>query len=532
MSTQYPVKDMLLPRSFVYATNSETLVLQSSTAESRIRFVNSFSTTTNYSLATSNDIFRISKDANLIASFNYVQSKTVITMASGGKLQASVFEASAASAQKAFVLYDANQLSSNQFSGIGYATGRVQYQGASLNDVHAFQVARDAQSSAELVRIQSTASGTAQVGIGTTTIPQSVTLAVQGATQIQGSLTVTGALNFDRTGIVQLDPATQRIASTSLPQKVLFLNSNNQVDNAYLPQDYRFQFLRAQKSVGIGTRTPLQRFHVNGTSFFSERIGIGTSLPMATIHAVEKFAVIPALRLEHNYGGNILEAYANGSNIFTIYGNASIGIGTTLVRAGNIFQVQGNSDLVGNMSVSNITVHSTVNANTILLQDRQTNRVLMTQQNLLQADNSTSNTMVCDIPFIFNAGISTPSMYGVGATPYIYIRNTGLRVDGDVIMGSQLYAFSDARIKHNVERIPDALDKLDRISGYTYVKQGNIHREAGLLAQEVMEVLPEAVKRLETDDIYAVSYDAVIPLLVQAIRELKDEVHALRHDRR
>ena len=87
---------------------------------------------------------------------------------------------------------------------------------------------------------------------------------------------------------------------------------------------------------------------------------------------------------------------------------------------------------------------------------------------------------------------------------------------------------SDARLKENVEQITSALDKVNQINGYTFNHKGNDERMAGVLAQELIEVLPEAV--FETQDpktgenIYAVRYDNIIGLLIEAIKELNQKV--------
>ena len=60
--------------------------------------------------------------------------------------------------------------------------------------------------------------------------------------------------------------------------------------------------MKSQKNVGIGVRNPVQKFQVQGTSAFSDRIGIGTVYPSSRIHAIETSAVIPTLILENNAG--------------------------------------------------------------------------------------------------------------------------------------------------------------------------------------------------------------------------------------
>jgi hypothetical protein len=88
---------------------------------------------------------------------------------------------------------------------------------------------------------------------------------------------------------------------------------------------------------------------------------------------------------------------------------------------------------------------------------------------------------------------------------------------------------SDERLKTNIEKIENALDKIDEVSGVLYNwnelaegKDQNI-REAGVIAQEIQKVLPEAVQE-RSDGYLTVRYERIIPLLIQAIKELKEEI--------
>lgn len=100
-------------------------------------------------------------------------------------------------------------------------------------------------------------------------------------------------------------------------------------------------------------------------------------------------------------------------------------------------------------------------------------------------------------------------------------------------------ARSDRRIKTDLEVIPNALDKMDKINGYTgrMIDDETNTRHPYLIAQEIQEVLPEAVTHSSRrdsdgdgipDDLLGLGYTDVIPLLVQAIKELKAEVMALK----
>lgn len=105
--------------------------------------------------------------------------------------------------------------------------------------------------------------------------------------------------------------------------------------------------------------------------------------------------------------------------------------------------------------------------------------------------------------------------------------------------GNTWQSRSDRRIKTDLEVIPNALEKMDKISGYTgrMIDDETNTRHPYLIAQEIQDVLPEAVSVAPKrdvdgngipDDLLGLGYTDVIPLLVQAIKELKAEVDALK----
>jgi hypothetical protein len=106
--------------------------------------------------------------------------------------------------------------------------------------------------------------------------------------------------------------------------------------------------------------------------------------------------------------------------------------------------------------------------------------------------------------------------------------------------------YSDSRLKDISGNIPDALQKITSISG-VYYKENDVARQygynsgethVGVIAQEVQAVLPEAVKPAPFDidsnggsksgeNYLTVQYEKLVPLLVQAIKELNDKVDEL-----
>jgi len=104
-------------------------------------------------------------------------------------------------------------------------------------------------------------------------------------------------------------------------------------------------------------------------------------------------------------------------------------------------------------------------------------------------------------------------------------------ITGDLTVTGDITAFytSDQRFKDNISPIEDPLAKVLSISGNTYdwnKESGKEGHDVGVIAQEVLEVLPEAV--ITRDNGYlAVDYQRIVPLLVEAIKELSHKVEKL-----
>lgn len=123
---------------------------------------------------------------------------------------------------------------------------------------------------------------------------------------------------------------------------------------------------------------------------------------------------------------------------------------------------------------------------------------------------------------------------------------------GEIRATNNITAFySDERLKENIEIIPEALEKVTKLRGVTYnandIAESYGYRKdidhVGVIAQDVKEVLPEAVKPAPFDriliegteisksgqDYMTVQYEKLVPLLVEAIKELKAEIDSLKN---
>lgn len=120
-----------------------------------------------------------------------------------------------------------------------------------------------------------------------------------------------------------------------------------------------------------------------------------------------------------------------------------------------------------------------------------------------------------------------------GSNEFRFESDGDFHADGDVIAFST--TVSDERLKTDIEKIENATDKVSQLNGYTFTYKDDGKKSAGVIAQEVEKVLPSAVSEkelpLKTDDGVAyktVQYDQIIGLLIESIKELKQEINQLK----
>jgi hypothetical protein len=110
-----------------------------------------------------------------------------------------------------------------------------------------------------------------------------------------------------------------------------------------------------------------------------------------------------------------------------------------------------------------------------------------------------------------------------GIAPIAALNSTSgnMSIAGAFVAGGDVTAFSDIRIKKNIEVIPDALAKVEQLRGVTFDRRDapDQPRATGVIAQELQAVLPEAVRETE-DGMLTVAYGNTVGLLIEAIKEL------------
>jgi hypothetical protein len=127
--------------------------------------------------------------------------------------------------------------------------------------------------------------------------------------------------------------------------------------------------------------------------------------------------------------------------------------------------------------------------------------------------------------------------------------NAYVKIGGVLEVTSDIISLaSDRRLKENIIPIDGALDKIDKINGVYFNYTDNARkanpgfgdeRQVGLIAQEIQQVLPEVIrfapfdygvdnKSISGENYLTLNYDKVVPLLLQAIKELKCELDEVK----
>ena len=239
-------------------------------------------------------------------------------------------------------------------------------------------------------------------------------------------------------------------------------------------------------SFGIGTDAPAQKLDVAGRiradtmEIDSYIYHVGDTNTYFGFDAADHFRIVEG-----------------GGTRFQVDSTGNIGIGTT--APGYKLEVNGTSQFDGEMRWGlGHTSHAGYSTN---------------KDWYIRSGSSSGKVIIQDTGGNVGINDSTPS--------FTLDVNGTIRATGNVI------AYSDRRAKSNIEKIQNPLEKIDKISGYTYTmkvkdKDGEPEKEerfTGLIAQEVLEILPEAVMGSEENH-YSLAYGNMAGLFVEAIKEL------------
>ena len=206
-----------------------------------------------------------------------------------------------------------------------------------------------------------------------------------------------------------------------------------------------------------------------------------------------------------------------------------VGIGKDLWVKSNL-RVEGNATLDGNTQIGDgtgsdlLTVTAKIDSNLIPASAGKNLGGSTTAENW--------NGLFCQTVQSVGVTISGATASTNKATGALTVVG-GVGIGGDLNVGGDItaYASSDKRLKDNITPIPNALDKVLSISGNTFNWNSASSKEGkgdtGVIAQEIEALDLPGVTTIRDDGTHAVAYEKLVPLLIEAIKELSAKVDAL-----
>lgn len=349
------------------------------------------------------------------------------------------------------------------------------------------------------------------------------------------------------------------VVSTT-PHYLTFVNSSSGTPDLKVSANKGIVFTPSTGNFGLGVAIPSSKFVVNtniSTSVANASPNSGVNIHVHGGNGLAQGILFDA------YGGSVAAgdySIGNASSLIlrrsnglasapqtvkindiigTVAGQGYNGTTYTTNRASISYIATENWTSSANGSKIEFRTTATGATSSSLALSIQSNGDLVTTNNFTSATVTTANVTATLVagrittaaqPDITSLG-SLTSLNVVGATT---IGGT-LTVTGFIKSAADITAYytSDSRLKTNVQKIESALDKVASLDGITFnwndlaIGKDLNEREPGLLAQQVQLALPEAVAERENGYL-AVRYEKLVPLLVEAIKELKAEVAALK----
>lgn len=313
----------------------------------------------------------------------------------------------------------------------------------------------------------------------------------------------------------------------------------------------------ANGNIGLGNSSPAHKLSVNGTSYFN-----------GTVNAIGNVSITGTSFINGNVVmGSAAGISANGS--YGSQGQALISNGSAVywatATAGTNTQVQFNDSSTANASAGftfNKTTNNVSIANSLVIGNNITlsNSIILGNMTITNTGISQNTFSIGTAAYYvangnFGIGSSSPAykldvngainargdIYTTkGSSPYIGpIDNYNLRlgtggVDRAVLdTGSNftaygnITAFSDEKLKTNIETITNALEKVCKMRGVMYTRIDTDTRSSGVIAQEMQKVFPEVVH--DTNEYLSVAYGNLVGVLIEAIKELENRIKKLEN---
>jgi len=240
----------------------------------------------------------------------------------------------------------------------------------------------------------------------------------------------------------------------------------------------------------------------------------------------------------------IVNAYnhANGAfnkaNAANVLAQAAFDYANTISLGGEIsgdnvivlYTVTGNNIVANNSITSNSLTTNTVTTNTLTANTVTTNSIPNVNSNVIVSNTVSSNIVVGNAftsnTLVVNTSISTDTFTGNSIT--LLNTLTTDNVTANLITAVDVNTTSDVTLKYNMQQITNAMEVLEKLTGFQFNWKSDGIKSYGLSAQDVEKVLPEIVRTRE-DGFKGINYLNLIAFLIEAIKEMKKEMAEIKN---
>jgi hypothetical protein len=317
-------------------------------------------------------------------------------------------------------------------------------------------------------------------------------------------------------------------------------------------------------NVGIGTATPQNRFTIK-TNYSDENTGLMLDASDGDVYNIKFFSyVIGTGLVGHKF--KLVNNSTIYDNVLCFGGNGNVGIGVS--NPSYKLTVQGNTNLNGILYVAEPTgsVAGVNNGSILIDHENSGGASSITFRSKVNRGSDYGYIQYQDASSVGGAGESARLIIGVQneGDDHICLLPSGnvgigtntpatkLHVAGDIAATGSISSFySDERLKEDIKKIESPLNIIENLKGFYYKPNElaksfgikNDKREIGLSAQDVKRVLPEIVSLAPFDisrdssnnivsksgeDYLTICYERMIPVIVEAIKELNNEIKELK----
>ncbi|MEC9291898.1 MAG: tail fiber domain-containing protein [Pseudomonadota bacterium] len=296
-------------------------------------------------------------------------------------------------------------------------------------------------------------------------------------------------------------------------------------------------YIGADGNVGIGTQAPSSTLHVIGDSY----LGAASSVQRTFVSSWGVGSDIDTL-LPGSTSGPFLEGGSNSHMVFSLRDNdANDGFyfvgtggnyGTDNTRDEALMTIQSDGDVGIGTTAPNGTLHvNSTSGDAIYIASGLVNGadIRMGAAGFLLADasvhvgldgtNSSTTSKFRIVKDVTTDPGSAPSVFDVS--------ESGAVVASGTVTATGFINSSDKRLKDEIRTVMNPLEIVKKLRGVFYKWKDSGRESAGVIAQEVREVLPSAVHERE-DGMLAVEYNQLIAPMIEAIKLQQEQIDALK----